>query len=81
MVTDCVFTTYKGDLILLVNIDQQYADGKNMKLHDIYETLNQCKSQINNEVHSFEKISSVRVMLPDFKRDCYGRILREFYTI
>ncbi len=77
LVIDCMLIQYEQRLILLVNIDKDYCDYKGYKLHDINRILNGCSKEINEKVHSFEKIDNIQVVLTDFKRDSYGRILKD----
>lgn len=81
LVTDCVLTKYNNSIILLVNIDTQYVDTYNIHLTEVKKKLELCRIEINNKVHSFEKIARIIIELSEFKRDSNGRILREYYTL
>lgn len=81
LVKDCVFIKWYDDLILIVNIDFNHIDSKNISLEEVYKILEDCRLQINSRVHTFENISKILVDFSEFKRDAYGRILREYYTI
>jgi acyl-CoA synthetase (AMP-forming)/AMP-acid ligase II len=81
LVIDCVLILYNDELKLLVNIDLEYIDSEHLRIHEVNRILDECRKQINNKVHTFEKISKIVIDLQPFKRDSYGRILREYYTI
>lgn len=78
---DCMLIMHNNELVLIVNIDEDYADYKHMSMRDIKLVLEECRKEINEKVHTFEKISIIKIDPTKFKRDSYDRVLKEVSTL
>jgi hypothetical protein len=81
LVTDCVLLRDREDLYLVVTIDTQYCDLYGITIKTATQTLNNCKNQINAEIDDLDAITRIVISLTNFKRDSYGRIMKEYYTL
>jgi long-subunit acyl-CoA synthetase (AMP-forming) len=81
LVIDCVLVQDKEDLYLLVTIDTQYCDIYGITHKRAKQMLNACKDEINTTFNSIETITRIVISLTEFKRDSYGRIMKEYYTL
>jgi long-chain acyl-CoA synthetase len=77
LVSDCLLVIEDDELIMVVNVDENYCDYKKYPVGTIRALIENEINQINNGVETFSKIDRVLVELTPFSRDSYGRILRD----